>query len=149
MAACADRDKAFVLEAGSTGDAELPAEAMRLDALEKAYDGDPATRWSTEGPQEPWYYLSIRFPKPRAVAAIVLDARPSRHDWPRAFVVEAASGGGQLREVFRAGSEATKNGVTTIRFARPVTADLFVITLTKGNDFYYWSVHELTIEYAD
>lgn len=148
-AAACERRAPFVLEAGSSGEDDLPAEAMRVDALAKACDGDLATRWSTEAPMKPWYYLSIRFPKPRRVAAIILDTRPSPDDWPRAFVVEASRGGGPLRVVFRGGPEATRKGVTTIKFPSPVTADLFVITLRKGNDFYYWSVHELTVQYAE
>ncbi len=139
----------FTLEAGSSGEDEMPVESLRVDELAKAHDGDPATRWTTNAPMKPWFYLSVKLPKPRKVSAVILDARPAARDFPRAFVVEVARGGGPVTEVMRCGKEATRKGVTTIRFVPPRDADLILVTLTEGQKRYFWSVYEMKIEYAD
>jgi len=146
---CAKKSDKFTLEAGTSGEDELPVEALRVDELAKAYDGDPATRWSTNCPQRPWFYLSIELPQPRKVSGIILDARPTIYDFPHNFVVEVSRKGGPLTEVLRGDKRLTRKGVTTITFNPPVDADRILITLTQGQPRFYWSIYEMKVVYAD
>jgi len=138
----------FALEAGSTGEDDLPVECQRLDELAKAYDGDPTTRWTSGVPMRPWFYIAIHFKSPRKVRAVVLDAKRSPKDYPRGFVVEVSRRGEGEREVMRGGKKATRDGVTRIDLDPTEAVDSVLITLTVGSRF-FWSIHELTIEYAD
>ncbi len=145
---CGGKGPAFTLEAGSTGEDDLPVECQRLDELAKAFDGDAATRWTTGGPMRPWFYIAIHLKSPRKVRAVVLDAKGSPKDYPRGFVAEVSRGGKGVREVARGGEKATRDGVTRIDLEPTEPVDLILITLTDASRF-FWSIHELTIEYAD
>jgi hypothetical protein len=146
--ACGERGPAFTLEAGSTGEDDLPVECQRLDELAKAFDGDPATRWTTGVPMRPWFYIAIHLKSARKVRAVVLDAKGSPKDYPRGFVAEVSRGGKGVREVARGRGKATRDGVTRIDLEPGEPVDLILITLTKPSKF-FWSIHELTLEYAD
>ncbi len=145
---CGESGPAFTLEAGSTGEDDLPVECQRLDELAKAFDGDPATRWTTGVPMRPWFYIAIHLKSPRKVRAVVLDAKGSPNDYPRGFVAEVSRGGKGVREVARGRGKATRNGVTRIDIGNGEPVDLILITLTRPSKF-FWSIHELTLEYAD
>ena len=148
LLSCEGKGPGFTLEAGSTGEDDLPVECQRLDELAKAYDGDPATRWTTGVPMRPWFYVAIHLKSPRKVRAVTLDTRRSPKDYPRGFVVEVSRGGKRVREVARGGGAATRDGVTRIELEPTEAVDLVLITLTASSRF-FWSIHELTLEYAD
>ncbi len=145
---CEKDGPGFVLEAGSTGEYDLPVECQRLDELAKAYDGDPTTRWTSGVPMRPWFYIGIHFKSPRKVRAVVLDTKKSPRDYPRGFVVEVSRGGEGVREVMRGGKKATRDGITRIDLDPAEAVDSVLITLTAESRF-FWSIHELKIEYAD
>jgi hypothetical protein len=148
LLACGGDGPDFTLEAGSTGEDEMPVEVQRLDELAMAYDGDPTTRWTTNVPMRPWFYVAIHFKKPRRVRTVILDARGSPNDHPRRFIVEVAGEGGPVREVLRGNEENTEKGITRIPLDPEEEVDLIMITV-QDTQRYFWSIHELEIEYAD
>jgi hypothetical protein len=129
---CGGNGPGFALEAGSTGEDDLPVECQRLDELAKAYDGDPTTRWTSGVPMRPWFYIAIHFESPRKVRAVVLDAKGSPKDYPRGFVAEVSRGGEGVREVVRGGKKATRDGVTRIDLDPTEAVDSVLITLTAA-----------------
>jgi hypothetical protein len=148
LLACGGNDAGFTLEAGSTGEDDMPVEVQRLDALAMAYDGDPTTRWTTNVPMRPWFYVAIHLKKPRRVRTVILDAHDSPNDHPRRFVVEVAREGEGIREVARGTKKNTRKGVTRIDLDPEEEVDLIMITV-QDTRRYFWSIHELEIEYAD
>jgi len=138
----------FTLVAESMGDVPMHEDALKIDNLAKAHDGSMATRWTTVCSMEPGYFVEIKFPKRRKVAALVLNTEPSPWDFPRKFTVEASADGKNWKEVARGNKKATRKGITTINFEEPVEARGIIITVSEAADS-WWSIYEMEVKYAE
>ena len=138
----------FTLVAESMGDVPMHEDALKIDNLAKAHDGSMATRWTTVCSMEPGYFVEIKFPKRRKVAALVLNTEPSPWDFPRKFTVEASADGKNYKEVARGNKKATRKGITTINFAEPVEAQSIIISVSEAAES-WWSIYELEVKYAE
>jgi hypothetical protein len=138
----------FTLVAESMGDVPMHEDALKIDNLAKAHDGSMATRWTTVCSMEPGYFVEIKFPKRRKVAALVLNTEPSPWDFPRKFTVEASADGKNYKEVARGNKKATRKGITTINFEEPVEAQSIIISVSEAADS-WWSIYEMEVKYAE
>jgi mono/diheme cytochrome c family protein len=112
------------------------------DAVSKAVDSDPATRYDTKGAQAPGMWFAMEFPKMELVSGITLDAGASAGDFPRAFKVELSEDGTTWSRTLAEGKG--ERGVTNITFA-PVKAKALRITQTDSAKGTFWSIHELQV----
>ena len=112
------------------------------DAVSKAVDSDPATRYDTKGAQAPGMWFAMEFPKVELVSGITLDAGASAGDFPRAFKVELSEDGTTWSRTLAEGKG--ERGVTNITFA-PVKAKALRITQTDSAKGTFWSIHELQV----
>lgn len=138
----------FTLVADSLGEIPMHPDALKLDELARAYDHKMATRWTTVANMEPGFFVEVRFRRPRKVAGLVLNSKPSPRDFPRGFVVEVSRDGREWEEAAAGGPEATKKGVTAITFDKPREVRNVLITLNEGAP-YWWSIYELEVKYAE
>jgi hypothetical protein len=138
----------FTLIAESMGDVPMHEDALKIDNLAKAHDGSMATRWTTVCSMEPGYFVEIKFPKRRKVAGLVLNTEPSPWDFPRKFSVEASADGKNWEEVGRGNKKATRKGITTINFEKPIEAQSIIISVSEAADS-WWSIYELEVKYAE
>lgn len=141
-------DGEFTLIADSLGDVPMRPGALEIDNLKKAHDGSMATRWTSVANMEPGFFVELDFPRPRKVAGLVLNTRPSPRDFPRKFVVEFSRDGNDWEEAAAGGPGATKEGVTTINFDRPREVQYVLITVSEAAP-YWWSIYEVEVEYAE
>jgi hypothetical protein len=138
----------FTLVADSLGEVPMHPDALKLDNLANAFDGSMETRWTTVANMEPGFFVELRFNRPRKVAGLVLDSRPSPKDFPRGFVVEVSRDGSNWEEAAAGGPEATRDGVTTITFDKPHDVRNVLVTVNEGAP-YWWSIYELEVKYAE
>jgi hypothetical protein len=136
------------LVADSLGEVPMHPDALKLDNLAYAVDGSMETRWTTVTNMEPGFFVELRFDRPRKVAGLVLDSKPSPRDFPRGFVAEVSRDGKNWEEAAAGGPEATKKGVTTINFDKPREVSNVLITLNEAAPF-WWSIYELEVKYAE
>ncbi len=119
-------------------------------------DGQPATRWTTAGPQRPGAWLRVELAEPARVAGLVLELGPFRTDYPRGLVVESSADGlgwdpvradllllGPLRWT---GTHLLRDGVDRVllRFV-PRRTRALRLTLTGQDPVFDWSVAELRL----
>jgi hypothetical protein len=141
-------DEEFNLVADSLGDIPMHPDALKIDNLKKAHDGSMATRWTSVANMEPGFFVELDFPRPRKVAGLVLNAKPSPRDFPRKFVVEVSRDGNDWEEAAAGSRGATKKGITTINFDRPREVRYVLITVSEAAP-YWWSIYELEVKYAE
>jgi hypothetical protein len=138
----------FALIADSLGEVPMHPDALKLDNLANAFDGSMETRWTTVANMEPGFFVELRFERPRKVAGLVLNSKPSPRDFPRSFAVEVSRDGQNWEEAAAGGPKATKGGVTTINFDRPREVRNVLVTVNKAAP-YWWSIYELEVKYAE
>ncbi|MGD8718501.1 MAG: discoidin domain-containing protein [Candidatus Zixiibacteriota bacterium] len=138
----------FSLTADSLGEIPMPSDARRPENLAKAQDGSMATRWTTGANMEPGHFVELEFPEPRRVAGLTLDAGTAAEDFPARFVVEVSAGGTDWKEAFAGGPDATKGGLTRVKFRRAEEVKYILITVSEAKDR-WWSIYEIEVEYAD
>jgi mono/diheme cytochrome c family protein len=111
------------------------------DALAKAIDGDPDSRYDTRTPQTPDMWVGVELPAPAPVSGVRLDAGKSAGDYPREYVVEISEEGQKWIEVAKGEG---KSGVLSISFeTRPIKSMRIRQTgSVKGS---FWSIHELDL----
>ncbi|MEK0445921.1 MAG: hypothetical protein RLZZ399_1242 [Verrucomicrobiota bacterium] len=112
------------------------------DALSKAVDGDPATRYDTRKSQAPGMWLKIELPQETEVSGVILDAGSSGGDFPRQFTVELSADGIQWSAPVAQGEG--KGALTEIRFPT-AKARVIRITQTGESKGSFWSIHELEL----
>ena len=138
----------FTLVADSLGEVPMHPDALTLDNLANAFDGSMETRWTTVANMEPGFFVELRFDRPRKVAGLVLNSKPTPKDFPRGFVVEVSRDGKNWEEAAAGGPKATKGGVTTINFDRPREVRNVLVTVNKAAP-YWWSIYEVEVKYAE
>jgi len=141
-------DEEFTLVAGSLADVPMHPDALKIDNLKSAHDGSMATRWTSVTNMEPGFFVELKFVRPRKVAGLVLNAKPSPRDFPRKFVVEVSRDGNDWEEAAAGGRGATKKGITEINFDRPREVQYVLITVSEAAP-YWWSIYEIEVKYAE
>ena len=130
------------------------AQAVRGDEPEfvfpagAAFDGDPATRWTTGRPMKPGDRLTIDFGRARTVHKVVLDSSSSPGDYPRGCTVAVSLDGKTWKTAARlTQSECDsrqKKGVIEIELSG-ASARYLRITQDGNHDGLFWTVHEVYV----
>jgi hypothetical protein len=131
-----------------------------------AFDGDPATRWTSGRPQETGQWFALDLGAPQAFARVMLDSAGSPGDYPRGLRLEASDDGVTWREVAALPDTqgAAPGGVldlllppsTTLLLPPTTTALRLPCTTTRwlrltqtapagASGGLYWSIHELRL----
>jgi uncharacterized protein len=110
--------------------------------LERAIDGDPGSRWSTNAFMKPGMWLGIDLRMQSEVYAITLDSTRSAGDYPRGYDVFISADYEDMGVPVATGKGA--GPVTRIEFEKPVKGRHIKIVQTGEHDL-FWSIHELTV----
>lgn len=111
--------------------------------LDKAIDGDSASRWTTGKFQVPGQWFQIELPAETEVAGLILDTTRSGNDYPRGYTVEVSANGTDWGKPVLKGKGS--GALTELIFAEPLKTKFIRINQTgevKGN---FWSIHELQV----
>lgn len=119
------------------------------ESVASAFDGDPATRWSTGEPQRDGMQFTVNLGSEQTVSQIVLDSENSPGDYPRGLRVEASSDGHNWKTVAECDdcSSAQSGGVLKL-IIDPTTASALRFTQTRPAGCaggLWWSIHELRL----
>jgi HEAT repeat protein len=134
-AAAAKIDKA--LKHPARCEASTPAD------VDKAVDGDPATRWTTGSPMQGGEWFLLDLGGERTVKKVILDCARSDGDYPRGYEVYVSNSKVRLGKPVAVGKgEGAKTEITF-----PPTAGRYIKIVQTGKvEGLYWSIHELTVE---
>jgi len=108
--------------------------------LGNAVDGDLATRWTSGESMKEGMWLRIELPEPVLLSGLLIDAGPSRGDYPRGFAVELSDDGVDWTRV--AAGEG-KTPLTEVEFEEQRAR--FVRITQTGEHRLFWSVHDLEV----
>ncbi|MCM8535399.1 MAG: discoidin domain-containing protein [Lentisphaeraceae bacterium] len=108
----------------------------------KAIDQDDSSRWSTKEKQTPGQTFTIDLGASESFDVITLDSTDSPNDYPRGYTVKVSTDGVNYNEVT---SGSGTFGVTEINLPTQQNARYIQIEQTTTTDFYWWSIHNLTI----
>jgi hypothetical protein len=118
-------------------------EASTMADVDKAVDGDPATRWTTGTPMQGGEWFMFDMGAERTLKKITLDCARSDGDYPRGYEVYVSKSRTQTgRPVATGKGDGPK---TEIPFA-PSTGRYVKIVQTGKVEGLYWSIHELSVE---
>ncbi len=123
----------------------------------RAWDRDPATRWTTGRPRRAGDFLELTLERPLRLEGLVLDSGASPHDLPPGLVLELSPEGRSWRRVpanelstgplVFAGDRllaSRAGGRRVLRFpAQPVAA--LRLKARTNDPVYYFSLHELRL----
>jgi len=142
-------DERYAAEAGVALGRILLGTA-RLDAsgqpefCRNAVDGEPRTRWSTGGHQEPGQWFQFDFGKSVPLAGIVLDTARTPTDFPRGLAVYVMDDPGRPGELVATVPEAECSPSLTVKFA-PRQSRFLRLVVTGTTDKPAWSIHEVRL----
>jgi len=109
-----------------------------------AFDGNPATRWTTNTPMRPGMWFVLDLGVEQAIKKIVLDTRNSRGDYPRGSEVYVSFDGKSWgKPVLKAKAQGP---ITTYVFPKPIHGRFIKIVQTGRTQGLYWSIHELKVK---
>lgn len=111
--------------------------------LNKAIDGDPTTRWSTNEPQKSDQWFKIDLGYVAEVNKIVLDTTASPGDYPREYSVFISKNGKTWDGPVLKGKG--NDPVTELNLNAAKTR-FIKIEQTGHDDGLFWSIHELKVE---
>jgi hypothetical protein len=105
-----------------------------------AYDGDPATRWTSGVPMEPTmtYWLTLDAPAMIAgISAQAADATDNPASWVVAVMDDDAGHGRQ---------EVARGSGPIVATLAPVRGQVVRLECTSADPKWWWSIHSLTID---
>jgi hypothetical protein len=111
--------------------------------VDKAVDGDPATRWTTGRPMQGGEWFMLDMGSERTIKRVILDCGRSDGDYPRGYEVYVSSSRTKLGQPVAKGEG--KNALTEITFP-PASGRYVKIVQTGKAEGLYWSIHELRVE---
>jgi hypothetical protein len=137
---------------------EVPREMLTLSAVRgntmAMVDGNPATRWMSERPQDGTEWIEIRLSSTVQVTGVRLQLMGrSLNDYPRGLDVSISPGNGEFRSVFASGvlpqvgeglRASPASPVIEVRWPA-VAARVIRLRQTGRSARWYWSVHELAV----
>ncbi len=123
----------------------------------KAWDADPASRWTTGRPRKAGDFLELTLAQPMRLKGLVLDSAASPHDLPEGLILELSADGLNWRRpqlsqlstgplVF-AGDRVLASftpGHRVLRFPEQAVKGLR-LSSPEGDPVYYFSIHELRV----
>jgi uncharacterized protein YjdB len=104
-----------------------------------AIDNNPATRWSTGGPQLSGQWFTIDFGKPEKIEQILLDVKASPSDSPQKYQFFVSDNG---TDWYGPGVSGTGAETMTI-ISFPSTTVQYVRIVQSGSKGNWWSIHEV------
>ncbi len=120
--------------------------------MDKAFDSDPATRWSSGAPQRPGTLYELDLGNVRTIGRLVLTLGASPNDYPRDLQVFVSVDGTRWEKL--EGVFPLSSLVDCYINRRPLEIELtfeptmvrYVRFSQEGRDkIYYWSIHELHV----
>jgi len=119
----------------STGDTREPSQ--------RAYDGDPITRWNNCRHQHPEDWFRVDLGRARRIVAIHLDSRRWPNDYPRACVLSLSSDDENYDVASMEMSD--DKGYTQITLSRPRLARYIHLALAQTDAPSSWSIGEIHV----
>ena len=118
------------------------------DAGRAAFDGDLPSRWATGREKRAGDQFTLDLGRVETVSGLTLDSSPSPSDYPLGYRVELS----ETRDEWTVAAEATgaeaeqqqAKAVLDIAF-EPKRARYIRITNLESQEFWFWSIHELTV----
>lgn len=106
-------------------------------------DGISSSRWTTRGKQKSGQFFEVDMQQQRDIRQITLDSSQSPKDYPRDYQVYVSRDGTNWGSPVAAGNG--KNAVTVIQFPKQNARHIRIVQ-TGSDSFYWWSIHELSVE---
>lgn len=127
---------------------------IQTRGVEKAFDNDLETRWTTDRVQEQGYYYEIDLREERTVSGVRLWHKGSPNDWPRDIRIEVLDSDSKWKAMgckrdfsdslyWTGFSIITDNSECYTYVFSPVKIRAIRCILTEGDNRYYWSIHEI------
>jgi hypothetical protein len=110
--------------------------------VKKAFDNDPASRWTSNKPSEPNMWFELDIGEQAFVAAVIVDTSKSKNDTPNGCEVRVSLNGKEWSDVI---ATADGNAAPVSTLALNKTARFIKITSTGSRKGLNWSIHELTV----
>jgi type 1 glutamine amidotransferase/HEAT repeat protein len=114
-------------------------------SVNNVQDGKQKTRWSTGRGIKPGDWFMIDLGEELTVKKIVLDTQGSGNDYPRGYEVYISKDGRTWDKKPVLTGKGT-SAVTEITFEPPVRAHSVKIVQTDSEEYWHWSIHELTVD---
>ena len=111
-----------------------------------ALDRNPNTRWDTGAPQEPGMWFQLDLGVEDTVGGLILDTEKSGGDWPAAYEVYVFNDEADQGEPVARGDKGSK--ILDIDF-EPKAGRYVRVVQTGKKDGLFWSIHRLTVKFAD
>jgi hypothetical protein len=124
------------------------------EGAEKAVDGLPGTRWSSEKPQQPGQFFEVDLGKNFVVEGLALDLGDSPGDYPRRLRILGSQDAEVWREIetdwssdfYWAGNVLLKMRGQRVDYFFDPRELRFLRLMQEGSDpRYFWSIHELQV----
>ena len=119
--------------------------SLNSEQAQAALDQDAGTRWDTGRPMKPGDWFVIDLGAERSVRGVTLDASGSANDYPRGYEVFVSFDGGGWGKPIVTGAAETV--VTAIDFGKPVRTRFIRIVQTGSSESWFWSIHELKVQF--
>ncbi len=122
--------------------------------LERAFDGDYRTRWTSDAAQAGHEWIELRFDQPTDVSHVRLWLRRADfNDYPRQLLIETTEDGQHWEELYQGRGfprlllslvERLDNFYAHIEVPLPVNQTKTLrLRQTRSDRIFYWSIHEL------
>jgi hypothetical protein len=120
--------------------------------LERAFDGDYRTRWTSDSPQAGHEWMELRFDQPTDVSHVRLWLRRADfNDYPRQLLIETTEDGEHWEELYqgRGFPRLLLSLVEQLDYAHldvPLPTNksqTLRLRQTRSDPVFYWSIHEL------
>ncbi|HIM15754.1 MAG TPA: hypothetical protein EYM31_08310 [Acidobacteria bacterium] len=120
--------------------------------LERAFDGDYRTRWTSDSPQAGHEWMELRFDQPTDVSHVRLWLRRADfNDYPRQLLIETTEDGEHWEELYqgRGFPRLLLSLVERLDYAHldvplPINkSQTLRLRQTRSDPVFYWSIHEL------
>jgi HEAT repeat protein len=109
---------------------------------EKAFDGNPRSRWTTRTDQSPGQWFQLDLGWPYTISGIKLDTERSANDFPRGYEIFLSNDGERWGDPIAQGRG--NESAMTITFKAKKTRFVKIVQ-TGSADGQYWSIHEITM----
>ncbi len=120
--------------------------------LERAFDGDYRTRWTSDAPQAGHEWMELQFDKPTDVSHVRLWLRRADfNDYPRQLLIETTEDGNHWEELYQGRGfprllhsliQRTNYGHLDVSLP-PNRSQTLRLRQTRSDPVFYWSIHEL------
>lgn len=119
---------------------------IKADQLDNAIDSSLSSRWTTGEKQSAGQYIVIKLDQIYEIDQVTMltsSKSMSEQDYPRSYEVNLSNDGNNFGSVVVAG-DGSATGTTIINLEGN-SAQYIKITQTGSDNFYWWSIHDLSV----